>query len=96
MSSYGRLRLFTNTVVHGRGAESEAPVYLALDVEPRRIVRTYEDTAPPHDPFATVSAPGTTAGVEERPLGGLGVLLVAAMERSGTPGIRGGSKPRRS
>ncbi len=54
-------------------------MYLALDVEPRRIVRTYEDTAPPHDPFATVSAPGTTAGVEERPLGGLGVLLVAAM-----------------
>jgi serine/threonine-protein kinase RsbW len=71
--------LFTNTVVHGHGAESEAPVHLALEVQPSRVVLTYEDTAPAHDPFAVVNPPPGTERVEERPVGGLGVLLVAAM-----------------
>jgi len=71
--------LFTNTVVHGHGADSDAPVRLDCEVAAGRIALVYEDTAPPHDPFAAVEAPDSDARVEDRPVGGLGVLLVSAM-----------------
>ena len=71
--------LFTNTVVHGHGADSEAPVYLAFAIQPGAIALTYEDTARPYDPFARVRVPDDSLGVEERPVGGLGVALVAAI-----------------
>jgi serine/threonine-protein kinase RsbW len=86
IESYLRLtllieELFTNTVEHGHRRESDEPVHIALDIEPGRIAVTYEDTAPPHDPFAAVEPPDEAAGVEERPVGGLGLLLVASMAR---------------
>ena len=71
--------LFTNTVVHGHGADSEAPVRIECEVSPGRIALIYEDTGPAHDPFARVVAPDADADVENRPIGGLGVLLVSAM-----------------
>jgi len=71
--------LFTNTVVHGHGADSEVPVRLDCEVAAGRIALIYEDTGPPHDPFAVVASPDPGAGVEDRPVGGLGVLLVSAM-----------------
>ena len=46
--------LFTNTVAHGHGHDSEAPVRLAFDVSPGRVGLLYEDTGPAHDPFAAV------------------------------------------
>jgi len=71
--------LFTNTVVHGHGADSEAPVRIECEVSPGRIALTYEDTGPAHDPFARVVAPDADADVENRPVGGLGVHLIRAM-----------------
>ena len=71
--------LFTNTVVHGHGGDSEAPVRIECEVSPGRVALTYEDTGPAHDPFARVIPPDAGAGVEERPVGGLGVLLVSEM-----------------
>jgi serine/threonine-protein kinase RsbW len=71
--------LFTNTVVHGHGADSEEPVRLECEVTLGRIALTYEDTAPAHDPFARVAGPDAATAVEDRPVGGLGVLLVRAM-----------------
>jgi anti-sigma regulatory factor (Ser/Thr protein kinase) len=71
--------LFTNTVVHGHGADTEAPVSLAFVIHPGSIALTYEDTARPYDPFARVRVPDDTLGVEDRPVGGLGVALVAAI-----------------
>lgn len=71
--------LFTNTVEHGHRGDSEEPVRLAFDAAPGRVALTYEDTAPAYDPFAVVDAPDAAAGVEERRVGGLGVILVAAM-----------------
>jgi anti-sigma regulatory factor (Ser/Thr protein kinase) len=71
--------LFTNTVVHGHGRDTEAPIRLTVDVGVESIALTYEDTAPPYDPFATVRVPDEAASVEERPVGGLGVMLIAAM-----------------
>lgn len=71
--------LFTNTVVHGHGADSDAPVRLECEVAPGRVALVYEDTGPAHDPFSQVIAPDAEAPVEDRPVGGLGVLLVSAM-----------------
>ena len=74
--------LFTNTVVHGHGGDCDAPVFLALEVSADRIAVTYEDTAPPFDPFAAVpEPPGDSTSLEDRRVGGLGVLLVATMGR---------------
>ena len=73
--------LFTNTVVHGHGADSDAPVRLDCEVAPGRVTLVYEDTGPPHDPFAAVARPDPDADVQDRPVGGLGVLLVSAMAR---------------
>jgi anti-sigma regulatory factor (Ser/Thr protein kinase) len=73
--------LFTNTVTHGYGADSDEPVRLECEATPGRIMLIYEDTAPAHNPFAAVTAPDTAAAVEDRPVGGLGVLLVSAMAR---------------
>ena len=71
--------LFTNTVTHGHGGDSEAPVQLRLTVTPGRIALTYEDTAPPHDPFAAARSSPPRGGVEERPVGGLGLRLVESL-----------------
>jgi anti-sigma regulatory factor (Ser/Thr protein kinase) len=71
--------LFTNTVVHGHGTDCEAPVDLGFAIKPGSIALTYEDTARPYDPFARVRVPDDSLGVEERPVGGLGVALVAAI-----------------
>jgi len=71
--------LFTNTVAHGHGQDSEAPVRLAFDVAPGRVGLLYEDTGRPHNPFAAVAIPDDTARVEERPVGGLGLVLIAAL-----------------
>src|SRR6266404_4460937 len=71
--------LFTNTVVHGHGADSEAPVRIECEVSPGRIALIYEDTGPAHDPFARVVAPDADADVENRPVGGLGVHLIREM-----------------
>jgi anti-sigma regulatory factor (Ser/Thr protein kinase) len=71
--------LFANTVAHGHGQDSDAPVRIAFDVEPGRVRLLYEDTGPAHDPFASVTPPDDAAEVEERPVGGLGVVLIAAM-----------------
>jgi len=71
--------LFTNTVVHGHGGGSDELVAISLDIAPGRITLTYEDAGPPHDPFAAVTLPDEATSLEDRPVGGLGVLLVASM-----------------
>jgi serine/threonine-protein kinase RsbW len=71
--------LFTNTVIHGHGGDSDASVRLAFEVADGRIALAYEDAAPPHDPFASWRPPDEASSVEERPVGGLGVVLVTNM-----------------
>ena len=73
--------LFTNTVVHGHRGERDEPVRVGLETEPGWIALTYEDTAPPHNPFAAVQRPDDATDVDDRPVGGLGVLLVATLAR---------------
>src|SRR5215510_14325097 len=73
--------LFTNTVVHGHGGERDEPVRVGLETERGWVELTYEDTAPPHNPFELIQRPDDTTDVDDRPVGGLGVLLVAALAR---------------
>lgn len=77
--------LFTNSVQHGYRGESDAPIRIALSVEIGGIGVLYEDSAPRYDPLAGLSStPANLARpVESRPIGGLGVYLVAQLvERS--------------
>ena len=73
--------LFTNTIMHGHGQDSDQPVILTITAREGQVAITYEDTAPPHDPFSAVRAPDESATVEQRPAGGLGVVLIAHMAR---------------
>jgi serine/threonine-protein kinase RsbW len=67
--------LFVNTVQHGHRADCDAPVWMTLDLGPETVQITYEDTAPPFNPYAHLpdAPPDTT--IEMRKAGGLGLLL---------------------
>jgi serine/threonine-protein kinase RsbW len=73
--------LFTNTVMHGHGADCEAPIRISLSADAGQVWLIYEDTAPRYDPLAGFSAPPSAldADVEARPIGGLGVFLVGQL-----------------
>jgi len=77
--------LFTNTVEHGHGGDSDAPVRLALRDDAHEVELFYEDRAPAFNPLERVAdttppdeldEPADLAGL--RP-GGLGVVLVLRM-----------------
>jgi len=73
--------LFTNTVVHGHGGGSDAPVRLALRVDASHLELSYEDSAPPFDPVAHAagSPVDPAAAIADRPIGHLGLALVVDM-----------------
>jgi serine/threonine-protein kinase RsbW/sigma-B regulation protein RsbU (phosphoserine phosphatase) len=80
----GRLRLaaeelFLNTVTHGHGGDTDAPVEVTVRIEAGRVALVYVDTAPAFDPFADVQAPDSRAPLEARPVGRLGVFLITAL-----------------
>jgi anti-sigma regulatory factor (Ser/Thr protein kinase) len=68
--------LFTNTVMHGYGEDSDAPVWIALEPAAKGLVLSYEDEAPPHDPLSSFTPMKTSVMVDEQPVGGLGVKLI--------------------
>lgn len=73
--------LFTNTVRHGHRGNCDAPVWICLAAESdRRVTITYEDTAPPFNPYAR-SSPDTTQEIGK--LRGRGVLLLQRLAASG-------------
>ena len=73
--------LFTNTVVHGHGGGSDAPVRLVLRADSSHLELSYEDSAPPFDPvaYAARSPVDPAAAVADRPIGHLGLALVVDM-----------------
>ena len=73
--------LFTNTVAHGHGGDSEAPVSLALGRDANGLCLQYSDAAPAFDPFDDSfeigrKLPSTAA------IGGWGIELVRGMARA--------------
>jgi serine/threonine-protein kinase RsbW len=73
--------LFTNTVVHGHGGGSDAPVRISLRCDVAHLELVYEDSAPAFDPLDHVArAPvDPTEGVTDRPIGHLGLPLIVNM-----------------
>ena len=71
--------LFVNTVTHGYGGDSDAPVEVTVRIDGDRIVLIYEDAAPPFDPFAKVERPDPAASLQSRGVGRLGVFLITQL-----------------
>ena len=74
--------LFLNTVKHGHRGGSEAPVWIALSARGAEVALTYEDRAPPFNPFARATRELLEALVDTRREGGLGVLLAHGLTES--------------
>lgn len=68
--------LFANSIHHGYGKESDAKVYLTVELDALSMRIIYEDTAAAFDPFASEREILPTSGVGDLRVGGLGCLLV--------------------
>jgi len=67
--------LFTNTVKHGHRGDCDAPVWVALSRRDDTVHVSYEDKAPPFNPYAYLPEDNPDMTLEMRRVGGLGVLL---------------------
>jgi anti-sigma regulatory factor (Ser/Thr protein kinase) len=67
--------LFINTVRHGHGGDCDAPVWMMLDADELNVHVTYEDIAPPFNPYAHLPESPADSTPETHKIGGLGVLL---------------------
>jgi anti-sigma regulatory factor (Ser/Thr protein kinase) len=74
--------LFMNTVRHGHGGGSDAPVWITLAARGSEVELTYEDFAPPFNPFAPARREMLEALMETRREGGLGVILAQGLTAS--------------
>jgi len=74
--------LFLNTVKHGHRGGSDAPVWIRLAATDDEVSLTYEDRAPPFNPFARATREMLEALAETRREGGLGVLLAHGLTSS--------------
>ena len=72
--------LFMNAVMHGYGGDrKDGPIWLTLHPLPEGAALVIEDDAPPFNVLEDGPAPDTRSGVEDRPIGGLGIMLVRNM-----------------
>ncbi|HLS86273.1 MAG TPA: ATP-binding protein [Burkholderiales bacterium] len=67
--------LFVNTVRHGHRGDCDAPVWLHIGAVDGSMRVTYEDTAPPFNPYARLPTAPPDTTLEMRKIGGLGLLL---------------------
>ena len=74
--------LFLNTVKHGHRGGSDAPVWITLRADGDLVSLTYEDDAPPFNPFARATREMLEALAETHREGGLGVLLAHGLTSS--------------
>ena len=72
--------LFMNAVMHGYGGDrKDGPIWIALHPLPEGAALVIEDEAPPFNVLKDSPAPDTQSAVEDRPIGGLGIMLVRNM-----------------
>jgi serine/threonine-protein kinase RsbW len=74
--------LFTNTVRHGHRGDSDAPVWVTLSAGSDAVHITYEDRAPPFNPYGATADASPDTTLRSRRLGGLGVLLTRRLAAS--------------
>ena len=68
--------LITNSITYGLTKIPDPELRLRLHVEQGAVVARLEDNGSAFNPFEEVPEPDPTLGLEERPIGGLGVFLV--------------------
>ena len=68
--------LITNSITYGLPTVSEPELRLRLLVDEGAVVAQLEDNGIAFNPFEEAPEPDPTLGLEERPIGGLGVFLV--------------------
>ena len=74
--------LFVNTIRHGHRGDCDAPVWVTVAAEPSAVHVTYEDSAPPFNPYAHLPVKTPDNTLEMRKVGGLGVLLTRGLAAS--------------
>jgi serine/threonine-protein kinase RsbW len=74
--------LFTNTVKHGHRGDSDAPVWISVSRSGDTLTVTYEDKAPPFNPYGQFRELAVDTSVSMRKIGGLGVLLTKELAAS--------------
>jgi serine/threonine-protein kinase RsbW len=74
--------LFLNTVKHGHKGGSDAPIWIRLSADGKGISLTYEDRAPPFNPFPNDREAIIRSIEENRTEGGLGVILMHDLAQS--------------
>ena len=80
--------LFANSVMHGYAGDSDSPVWLTVIVSNGTCRIVYEDEAPEYDPFTGGHQPQLEG--DDRPVGGLGIMLLTEMSSSHSYARRGG------
>ena len=80
--------LAINVVKHGGGAGGAAEIELVSDAD--RVTIEFSDGGRPFDPLTESPPPDTSSGIEDRPVGGLGVHLVRTMVEEGSYRREGG------
>ena len=71
--------LITNTVSYGYRDTGEHEIRVALTEGDGSLKLVLEDDGIAYDPFVEAPAPDIEAGVQERPIGGLGVYFVKTL-----------------
>ena len=74
--------LFSNTVRHGHGGDSDAPVEITLEAGPSAVTLTYVDTAPEYDSLEAAMRTDIESTINQRRIGGLGMALTFALAES--------------
>ena len=84
--------LFTNSVAHGYGRESDAPIEVTLAADAGEVTLGYDDAAPPFDPLSrpSVAPADLEAPLASRAVGGLGLHLVRQLVASARYAREGG------
>jgi serine/threonine-protein kinase RsbW/sigma-B regulation protein RsbU (phosphoserine phosphatase) len=68
--------LIVNVITHGLGNDPGHVMRVRLTICGPWLEVRLKDDAPAFDPFTEAPAPGLTLGVDERPVGGLGIHFV--------------------
>jgi len=71
--------LFTNTVNHGHGGHSDAPIFITFEEDSGGLRLIYEDSAPQFDPLLAGQRTDIDATINERRIGGLGILITIGL-----------------
>ena len=74
--------LITNSVSYALPEVAEPELRLRLRREDEAVVAEVQDNGPAFDPFQEAPKPDTEQGIDDRPIGGLGVFLVMQLTES--------------